>query len=171
MILEHPFITPRIVCPVTFLKDVFDSDFYVLSSCLGDPCSISKMLWSWLGLIWRMWQWPLTSLYLAQAISMSRDHSILGVVCLSQTEGQPGHSVLVLALLLKLFQGIHLILSSEFKKANSIWKLPSATERWWVRCLLTGKFWLSLFSALLLIAPEGWLFSLNYLSSSFSALV
>lgn len=42
-------ITPRIVCPVTFLKDVFDSDFYVLSSCLGDPCSISNMLWSWSG--------------------------------------------------------------------------------------------------------------------------
>lgn len=45
-------ITPRIVWPVTFLKDIFDSNLQLLSSHLGDPCSISRMpqnLWSWSG--------------------------------------------------------------------------------------------------------------------------
>lgn len=130
----------------------------MLSSHLGDPCSISRMpqsLWSWSGP--HLKDVTVTSdLFVSCPGSECEQRAqYFGVVCLSQTEGQPGHSVLVLALLLKLFKEIHLILSPEFKEATSIWEVPSATERWWVRRLLKGRFWL------FLIIPEGWLSSLT----------
>lgn len=94
-----------------------------------------------------------------------------GIEHLSQTQGRPGHSVLVLASTAKTLPRKQTLF--DFEEATSSWGVPFASEIFSVRGLLAGNFWL--FCYFCLVANCFWSFRLapqpHYVSNSFSAVV